>query len=152
MADTDTNDTIRIDAASRHFSEGLSCSQSVLAAFAPELGLDADAAFRVSAAFGGGMGRTGGTCGAVTGALMVLGLRYGSTVADRVAKELTYAQAREFIVRFEARHGATACADLLGVNISTPEGQAAACAANLFKTTCPALVASAVAILQEMGI
>ena len=63
------------DLALSRFSEGFSCSQSVLAAFAPELGLDADAALRVSAAFGGGMGRLGDTCGAVTGALMVLGLR-----------------------------------------------------------------------------
>jgi C_GCAxxG_C_C family probable redox protein len=151
MVETNS-DTSCIDLARSRFSEGFSCSQSVLAAFAPELGLDADVALRVSAAFGGGMGRTGGTCGAVTGALMVLGLRYGPTVADKVAKELTYAQAREFIARFEARHGATTCADLLGVNISTPEGQAAAREANLFKTTCPGLVASAAAILEEMEV
>ena len=75
-----------IELARSRFSEGFSCSQSVLAAFAPELGLDADAALRVSAAFGGGMGRTGGPCGAVTGALMVLGLKYGATVADPVGK------------------------------------------------------------------
>ena len=139
-----------IELARSRFSEGFSCSQSVLAAFAPELGLDADAALRVSAAFGGGMGRTGGTCGAVTGALMVLGLRYGPTVADKVAKELTYAQAREFITRFEARQGATTCADLLGVNIGTPEGQATAREANLFKTTCPGLVASSAEIVEQM--
>jgi C_GCAxxG_C_C family probable redox protein len=151
MSETDSS-SLPIDMARSRFSEGFSCSQSVLAAFAPELGLDADAALRVSAAFGGGMGRTGGTCGAVTGALMVLGLRYGPTVADKVAKELTYAQARDFMVRFEASHGATTCADLLGVNISTPEGQNAARDAKLFKTICPAMVASAVAILQEMGI
>jgi C_GCAxxG_C_C family probable redox protein len=151
MSETDSNSESIVLARSR-FSEGFSCSQSVLAAFAPEFGLDVDAALRVSAAFGGGMGRTGGTCGAVTGALMVLGLRYGPTVADKVAKELTYAQARDFIARFEARQGATTCADLLGVNISTPEGQAAAREANLFKTTCPGLVASAAAILVEMGV
>jgi C_GCAxxG_C_C family probable redox protein len=142
----------RIDLARSRFSEGFSCSQSVLAAFAPELGLDVDAALRVSAAFGGGMGRLGHTCGAVTGALMVLGLKYGAIVADPVAKERTYALTREFIARFEAHHGATACADLLGVNIGTPEGQAAAREANLFKTTCPGLVASAAAILAEMGV
>ena len=151
MVETD-NATSHTDLARSRFSEGFSCSQSVFAAFASDLGLEADAALRVSAAFGGGMGRTGGTCGAVTGALMVLGLRYGATVADKVAKELTYAQARDFIARFEARHGATACADLLGVNIGTPEGLGAARNAKLFKTVCPALVASAAMILQEMGI
>ena len=151
MSETDSS-SLPIDMARSRFSEGFSCSQSVLAEFAPELGLDADAALRVSAAFGGGMGRTGGTCGAVTGALMALGLKYGATVADPVAKERTYALTREFIARFEARHGATACADLLGVNIGTPEGQAAAREANLFKTTCPGLVASAAAILKEMEV
>ena len=149
--DTESN-AKRINLASSRFSEGFSCSQSVLAAFAPELGLDADAALRVSAAFGGGMGRTGGTCGAVTGALMVLGLKYGATVPDPVARERTYALTREFVARFEARHGATACADLLGVNIGTPEGQTAARAANLFKATCPGLVATAAAIIEEMGV
>jgi C_GCAxxG_C_C family probable redox protein len=144
--------TSRTDLALARFSEGFSCSQSVLAAFAPDLGLDADAALRVSAAFGGGMGRLGHTCGAVTGALMALGLKDGATVPDPAAKERTYALTREFIARFEARHGATACADLLGVNIGTPEGQVAEREANLFKMTCPGLVASAVAILQEMGI
>ena len=74
------------------------------------------------------------------------------TVINPAAKELTAAQAREFMARFQARHGATSCAELLGVNIGTPEGQAAAREANLFKTTCPGLVASAVAILAEMGV
>ena len=151
MAETD-HSTLRTDLALARFSEGFSCSQSVLAAFAPELGLDVDAALRVSAAFGGGMGRLGHTCGVVTGALMVLGLHYGATVADPAAKELTYAKARDFVAKFEARHGATDCADLLGVNIGTPEGQAAAREANLFKTTCPGLVASAAAILEEIGV
>jgi C_GCAxxG_C_C family probable redox protein len=151
MTEIDSH-TNRINLALSSFGEGFNCSQSVLAAFAPDLGLDADAALRVSAAFGGGMGRTGGTCGAVTGALMVLGLRHGSAIADKAAKELTYAQARDFIARFEARHDATSCADLLGVNIGTPEGHSAARDAQLFKTVCPALVASAAAILQEMGI
>jgi len=149
MVETNS-DTSCIELAACRFSEGYSCSQSVLAAFAPELGLDADAALRVSAAFGGGMGRLGHTCGAVTGALMVLGLRYGATVADPAAKELTYAKAKDFVAKFEARHGATDCADLLGVNIGTPEGQAAAREANLFKTVCPGLVASAAEIVGQM--
>jgi len=81
---------------------------------------------------------------------MALGLKYGATVPDPVAKERTYALTREFIARFEARHGATTCADLLGVNISTPEGQAAAREANVFKTVCPGLVASAAEIVGQM--
>ena len=140
------------DLALARFREGFSCSQSVLVAFAPDLGLDADVALRVAAAVGGGMGRTGATCGAVTGALMVLGLKYGATVPDKAAKELTYAQAREFLARFGARYGATACSALLGADISTAEGYIALQEAGRFKTVCPELVASAAAILEEMGL
>lgn len=147
------NDSCRVSLARARFSEGYSCSQSVLAAFASDLGLDTDAALRVAAAFGGGMGGTGRTCGAVTGALMALGLKYGATRGDdKATKERAYALAREFIERFEARNGDVACAELLGVDISTPQGHNAAREANLFKTTCPALVASAVVILEAMGL
>jgi C_GCAxxG_C_C family probable redox protein len=151
MAETESNLNCTALAVAR-FREGFSCSQSVLSAFAPDLGLDADAALRVSAAFGGGMGRTGGTCGAVTGALMVLGLKYGATAVNPAAKALTSARAREFMTRFQAHHGATVCAGLLGVNIGTPEGHRAARDADLFKTVCPGLAASAALILQELGI
>jgi C_GCAxxG_C_C family probable redox protein len=152
MSEPDNNMN-RTELALSRFGKGFSCSQSVFSAFAPDLGLDTDAALRVSAAFGGGMGRTGRTCGAVTGALMVLGLKHGATRADdKATKERTYALAREFIERFEARNSSVACAELLGVDISTAEGLSAARGAELFKTVCPGLVASAAMILQEMGI
>lgn len=152
MYDTE-NQASRKNLALSRFSEGFSCSQSVLAAFAPDLGLELDPALRVAAAFGGGMGRTGRTCGAVTGALMALGLKYGATRGDdKATKERTYALAREFLARFEALNHGTGCSELLGVDISTAEGHSAARAADLFKTTCPALVASAAAILAEMGV
>ena len=71
----------RADLALSRFSAGFSCSQSVLSAFAPDLGLELDPALRVAAAFGGGMGRTGRTCGAVTSALMALGAAEGGPCA-----------------------------------------------------------------------
>lgn len=141
----------RVELALARFNEGFSCSQSVLAAFAPDLGLELNAALRVSAAFGGGMGRTGRTCGAVTGALMVLGLKYGATQGDdRATKERTYALVREFIERFEARHGVTDCSALLGADISTAEGYSELREAGRFKAVCPELVASAVELVEQM--
>ncbi len=144
------NDSLRVTLARSRFREGFSCSQSVLAVFAADLGLEHDAALRVAAAFGGGMGRTGGTCGAVTGALMVLGLKYGVTVVDPVAKERTYALAREFIARFEARHGAIGCSALLGADISTAEGYSELREAGRFRAVCPELVASAAELVEQM--
>jgi hypothetical protein len=78
------------DLAVACFEEGFNCSQSVLSPFAPTLGLDRETALRVAAPFGGGMGRTGETCGAASGALIAIGLRYAQPSADdKDAKEKT---------------------------------------------------------------
>ncbi len=140
----------RIDVAQTYFSQGFSCSQAVAAAFAADFGLEPATLLRVAAAFGGGVARSGDTCGAVTGGLMVIGLRYGITQPDPPAKERTYERAREFLARFQARHGAVACRTLLGHDFSTPEGQATIRERKLTHTICPGLVTAAVAILEEM--
>jgi C_GCAxxG_C_C family probable redox protein len=136
-------------ALARH-REGYSCSQSVLAAYAEELGLPLEIALRLAAPFGGGIGRLGEVCGAVSGALMALGLRYGSATPEPQGKDRAYCVAREFVARFEARQGAFRCRDLLGVDIGTPAGYAEARARDAFKTTCPAAIAAAAAIVGEL--
>jgi C_GCAxxG_C_C family probable redox protein len=75
------------DDAVSHFSEGFNCAQAVLLAHGPRLGIAADDCARLAAPFGAGMARTGSTCGAVTGALMVIGLRLGHTRADDLARK-----------------------------------------------------------------
>ncbi len=139
------------DRASAEFSLGYSCAQSVLRAFSAELGLDPATAARVAGAFGGGMGRSGRTCGAVTGALMVLGLRFASPdAADKAAKERTYALARRFIETFAARHGSTDCPGLLACDIGTADGMQQARERDLFHTLCPEYVRDAGRILDEI--
>jgi C_GCAxxG_C_C family probable redox protein len=69
----------RCERATQCFSEGFNCSQAVLSAFGPEMGLDCETALRVAGMFGAGMGRMGNVCGAVTGAFMVIGLKYSKT-------------------------------------------------------------------------
>ena len=140
-----------IERAAVTFREGFSCSQAVLSTFAPELGLDRETALRVAGAFGGGMARTGQTCGAVTGALMVIGLKHGQTNADdKQSKEKTYALAREFLQRFQERHGATLCPELLGYDIGDPQEMQLAKDKGLFTSLCPRLVADAAEILKEI--
>jgi C_GCAxxG_C_C family probable redox protein len=142
----------KADLASENFKQGFNCSQAVVSAFAPELGLDRETALRVAAAFGGGMGRTGETCGAVSGALMAIGLRYGQpTPEDKQAKEKTYEIAREFLDRFGALHGGCVkCRDLLGHDISTPEGLQTAREKDLFQALCPKFVRDAAEIVEQM--
>ncbi len=139
-----------IEIARAYFAQNFSCSQAVAAAFAADFGLDAPILLRVAAPFGGGVARSGDTCGAVTGALMVIGLPYGIIRPDPPAKERTYERAQEFMARFRAYNGALHCRDLLGYDFSTPEGRTAIKERKLTHTICPRLVESAVQILEEM--
>lgn len=96
----------RVEEAVSCLKEGFSCSQAVLSAYGTESGLDREIALKVSGAFGGGMGRMGGTCRAVTGAFMVIGLKYGETKAeDNQTREKAYRLVREFVAGFESRNG-----------------------------------------------
>jgi C_GCAxxG_C_C family probable redox protein len=123
----------------------------VLSSFGEELGLERELALRVAGAFGGGMARMGETCGAVTGALMAIGLKYGMTQAkDEAAREKTYKLAQEFAKRFKDRHNSLVCRELLGYDLSTSEGRKAAHDKGLFTTLCPQLVRDAVEILDQM--
>ena len=125
----------RIETALSRFAEGFNCSQAVLSAYAE--GMDEETALKIASGFGGGMGRMAETCGAVTGAMMVLGLKFGAVSPDREAKERGYAKVKEFADRFKARNGSLVCRDLLGCDISTPEGHQIAKEKSLFTTVCP---------------
>ncbi len=140
------------DLAVACFKEDFNCSQAVFSTYAPTLGLDRETALRVAAAFGGGMGRTGETCGAASGALMVIGLRYGqSTAEDKDAKEMTYNLAAEFLNRFAARNnGCVKCRELLGRDVGDPEDRQAAREQGLFETLCPKFVRDAAEIVEQL--
>jgi C_GCAxxG_C_C family probable redox protein len=141
----------RSDEVIEKFKGGRNCSQAVFAAFAEECGLETETALKIACGFGGGMGRLGHTCGAVTGAIMAIGLKTcGSDPADPITKTRVYSLVRSFMEEFEARHETTLCRELLGCDISTTEGQEEAKALGLFDTECPVYVRDAVEILEEM--
>jgi len=109
-----------------------------------------DTALKVASGFCGGMGRMAETCGAVTGAFMVIGLKYGGTeVSDKDAKQKTTATVREFAKRFKARHGTIVCRKLLGCDISTDRGLQRAKDNGLLKR-CPKLVGDAAKMLEDV--
>jgi len=145
------NKSSNADKAVSIFKEGINCSQAVLSSFAEDFGVDKNTALKVAAGFGGGMGRTGHRCGAVTGAYMVIGLKYGATTGqDKAAKELTYQKIREFNEKFEALNKTVTCRKLLNCDISTPEGFEEAKQKGLLTTLCPKFVKDAVEILEGM--
>jgi C_GCAxxG_C_C family probable redox protein len=138
----------RVDTAVEFFKGGCACSQALLGAYGPEYGLDEDLAMRVASCFAGGM-RLGETCGAVTGALMVLGLAYCSDdcrAAD--GRQPAYGAAVSFSGQYRARHGSLTCRDLLGCDISTPDGLKTAQEKGLFRTRCVELVRAAAELLE----
>ena len=142
--------TAAVDRAEALFREGFSCSQAVLMAFAPGLGMDERQAALVSSAFGGGMARHGWTCGALTGALMAVGLHAGHTSAqDTATKDELYARVQALVARFEERHGATACRQLTGADMLDPVDRQAATDRGVFKTLCPELVRTAATLVAE---
>ena len=97
------------------------------------------------------MARSGETCGAVSGALMVIGLLHGKTrKEDDDSRERTYALAQEFMEAFRERNGSLLCRGLLGVDVSTPEGIAAVRERDLFRTACPKFVGDTGEILEGL--
>jgi C_GCAxxG_C_C family probable redox protein len=140
--------TERVQAAVDNFQSGMNCSQAVLLAYGEPVGLDHQKAAAMVAAFGGGIGMTGRTCGAAIAAMMVLGLRTaraGRPIAAHTT--YSYALARDFIRLFEARNGTISCRELVGA-IDTPEGLRMAEERNQLATLCPKLVQDAAEILE----
>jgi C_GCAxxG_C_C family probable redox protein len=133
--------------AAELFQKGYNCSQSVIGAYAEELGVPEETALRMAAGFGGGIGRCGEVCGALTGGVMVVGLRTGSAEADPAAKQRTYEATQAFFEAFRARNGAITCRDLLGVDINDREAYQRARAEGQLKVNCASLVRGAAELL-----
>jgi C_GCAxxG_C_C family probable redox protein len=137
--------------AAELFRNGFVCSQAILAAFCGSYGLDRHTALKITAGFGSGM-RCAEICGAVSGAVLVIGLKYGHTEAkDRTAKENCDAKVKDFLRAFTERNGHIICRDILGCDISTPEGIKKAREEKLFTTVCADMVVSAATVLEEQG-
>jgi C_GCAxxG_C_C family probable redox protein len=124
---------------------------AVFSAYAPDLGLDAGTAAGIASPFGAGISRTGDICGAVSGALMVIGLaQRKEDIRDAASREKVYALAREFIAEFTARNGSVMCTDLVGYDLSQDDQYREAKEQKAVATRCPKLVRDAGEILERM--
>lgn len=134
------------------FRNGYNCSQSVLSVFAEELGVKKDLALKLASPFGSGIAYMQETCGAVSGALMAIGLKYGkgeNGTNDDKAK--AYDMSQHFMAEFKKKHQTVCCLELLdGINISTPEGMARIMELDYFKVRCACYVKDAVAIAEKI--
>ena len=106
------------------WDSGLYCAESVLLAVAESLGIHSDIIPRIATGFGGGVSDTGGMCGAVSGAIMAIGLAAGRNSPDQSAEE-AYALTRRFLDAFAGEFGSTNCPELTGCDFRTEEARRA---------------------------
>lgn len=140
-----------VEQAVAFYQQGYTCAQSIFASFAARYDLPQNLAFRLGEPFGAGTSCTGDMCGSVTGAILVMGLQYGSTLnSDDAARLRTYQRVQVLIHRFQEIHGSIQCTDLLGYNLSDPEQFKTVCEKGLFIQRCPLLVRDAARILSEL--
>lgn len=140
----------KADMAVDLFSKGFNCSQAVLTVFAEDFGVDEKLALMLGTQFGGGA-RNAEMCGAVSGALMVLGLKFGHFEADNSEqKSRAYAIAVDYTNRFKELNGSIVCRDLLGYDLTKPEDKAVIAEKNLFGDICPKMIRSAVELLESV--
>lgn len=134
------------DIAVKLFEEGCSCSQAVFTAYAGDFGMDRETAMKVSVALGGGAGRMRETCGAVTGMMLVAGLKYGNTEpSDREAKSKALEAAKALAEKFKEMNGSIVCKELLG--LVPPRGETELLQK---KPPCKELVRMAAELLEEL--
>lgn len=133
------------------FRSGSNCAQAVLSSFTKDLGVDSDLALKLTTGFGAGMGRLQETCGAATGAFMVLGLHSAQkNISDEKAKEKTIDLIQAFDKEFKQIHGTINCKLLLNCNLKTEEGQKHYQDKKLSNSVCEKCVQNAVSIVQEL--
>jgi len=127
------------------FNSGYNCAQSVLIAFSEILKIDKKIAGNIASGFGAGMGRLQNTCGAVTGAYMVIGLYANNENNDNI--EDTYQKIQQFDKNFTQKNGTTICQTLINCDLNTTEGKTKFKEKNLKKTVCENCIKDSISFL-----
>lgn len=130
------------------FKSGQNCAQSVFGAFADTFGIDAATAAKIACGLGGGVGRLREVCGALTGASLALGLKYGP---DKTA---VYPEVQALAEQFKAECGSIICRELLAGTNATTGGAPAERTQTYYDTRpCEKCVATAARLLaQKLGL
>jgi len=142
----------RIEIAIQKFESGYNCAQAVLFACCDNFSIDKDKALKIACGFGAGMGRKQEVCGAVTGGIIAIGLKYGrGKKDDQSATEITYEKTRELLDMFQARYNTFICLQLLnGCNLTTEKGQKYFKENDLKTKVCRECVRSVAIILEDI--
>jgi C_GCAxxG_C_C family probable redox protein len=130
-------------------STGLNCSQAILTVFGESYGLDAEMAARLGRPLGGGIGHLAKTCGAVSAAVLVLGMAKDHQ-DEGEARKASHSCVQDLFRRFTDAHGTTECKELLGADMSTEKGLQKIQEEKLVRKVCPQFVRDSAIILEEL--
>jgi C_GCAxxG_C_C family probable redox protein len=133
-----------------YFLGNYNCAQSILLAMFEYWNGKSDLVPKIATAFGGGIGRCGSVCGAVTGCIMAIGVRFGTNEPSPAKRIKAYELAQRFYQQFEKQNGSVLCRDLIGYDLSDPKGLEKAREAKVFEEKCSFFIKDAVAILLEL--
>jgi C_GCAxxG_C_C family probable redox protein len=133
--------------AAARFMEGFNCAQSVLATMFEYWNGENELIPKIAAAFGGGIGRCGSVCGALTGGVMALGIRYATNEPSAEKRLKAYELAQKLYKQFERQHGSVLCRELTGYDLSNAEELEKARKAKVLEEKCISLVRNTVEIL-----
>ncbi len=143
----------KVERAKELFLEGYNCAQSVVGAFCEDVGMDFDTAIKLSSSFGAGMGKLREVCGALSGAFMVAGLKYGYTSpTDNQAKAQHYKLIQDMAEKFKAQTGSIVCRELLKISKEEKQNHIPAKRTPDYykKRPCVAMVEIAATIIDEV--
>ena len=136
--------------AATRFLEGYNCAQSVLLTMFEHWNGENELIPKIATAFGGGIGRCGSVCGALTGGVMALGIKYGTNEPSLEKRLKAYELAQKFYKRFEKQHGSVLCRELIRYDLSVSEELEKARKARIFEEKCVNFVRKAVETLIEL--
>jgi C_GCAxxG_C_C family probable redox protein len=127
------------------------CAQSIVKTFASETGISENELIHLAFPFGAGLGREGYVCGALSGASMILGAKYGKVLNGKETyRDRIYGLTQELLEQFRKKQGSVLCKELLNFDLSKPEELLRAREAGVFTTKCPEFVQQAAEILEEL--
>jgi C_GCAxxG_C_C family probable redox protein len=137
--------------AEDYAEQGFLCSESVLLALSKCEGVSNNLIPQIATGFGGGIGRTGEVCGAISGAILGLGLKFGrSTVPRKPDTRRPYWFSTELLTRFKARFGSLRCRDLLGLDLSREEDAQRYKDLKLWEARCRGFVTEACSLAYDL--
>jgi C_GCAxxG_C_C family probable redox protein len=137
--------------AVKHFLDGYNCAQSVLLTMFDHWNRKNTLIPKIATGFGGGIGRCGSVCGALTGGVMAIGTKYGINEPSAEKRLQCYKLSQELFKRFELRHGTVSCKQLIHYDLSNPEELEKARKAEVFEEKCTNFIRTSIEILLDLG-